>query len=248
MASALEIAADVFLSTNRVQFSGIIKDMKTIAYIHTNFKEKFGIPRQSGLVDARGEVHFAEPYNNPDAVRGLEGFSHIWIIWGFHQIEKDEWSPTVRPPRLGGNKRMGVFATRSPYHPNRLGLSCVKLIGIEKTSDKGTVLKVTGADLMCGTIIFDIKSYLAFSDSFPDAKSGFADQVFNNDIEVVFSYNAKQALPDGELVKIKNILKQNPKPAYHSDAERIYAMDYGKYTVHFKIDGSKCVVTEIITR
>ena len=225
--------------------------LSPIAHIENDYIDKFGVPRQSALEeDTVSTIVFEKEYRDENALRGLCGYDRLWIIWLFENGKEDDGSfrPTVRPPRLGGNKRMGVFATRSPYHPNRLGLSCVKLIGIEKTSDKGTVLKVTGADLMCGTVIFDIKPYLAFSDSFPDAKSGFADQVFNNDIEVVFSYGAKQALPDGELVKIKNILKQNPKPAYHSDAERIYAMDYGKYTVHFKIDGSKCVVTEIITR
>lgn len=232
MASALEIAADVFLSINRAQFSGIIKTMKTIAYIHTDFKEKFGIPRQSGLVDARGEVHFVEPYNNPDAVRGLEGFSHIWIIWGFHQIEKDEWSPTVRPPRLGGNKRMGVFATRSPFRPNKIGMSCVELEQIEMTKD-GPVLHVKGVDMLDKTPIYDIKPYVPIADCHVTAKGGFSEEKDRN-VEVEFLCPIPETA-NKEI--IEKLLKQDPRPAYKDDEERIYIMDYGRWEIQFR--GSK---------
>ena len=225
--------------------------LNPIAHISNDYTDKFGIPRQSCLEDGTvSTIIFEKEYRDENALRGLSDYDRVWLIWLFENGKDDDGSfrATVRPPRLGGNKRVGVFATRSPYHPNRLGLSCVKLLGIEKTQNNGIVLKVSGADLMNGTKIFDIKPYLPFSDSFPDAKGGFAERVFENDIEVVFSLNAKASLCDNELIKIRDILKQNPKPAYHNNPGRIYSMDYGKYTVRFTADGEKCTVTEIIQR
>ena len=212
-------------------------ELKVIAHIQNEFKEKFGIPRQSGISEnTRSVIVFEKEYRDENALRGIEEYSHLWLIWHFSRNPKTDWSPTVRPPRLGGNKRMGVFATRSPNRPNAIGLSSVKLCGVRKTKEHGCVLEVCGADLADGTPIFDIKPYLAFTDSHPDAVCGFADSVFENNISVVFSQEVKNSFTDNQLSKIESILSQNPKPSYHNDSERIYGMKYGEYEIKFCTD------------
>ena len=218
-------------------------NLKVIAHIHNNFKEKFGIPRQSGISDAdRSVIIFEKEYRDENALRGLDGYSHLWLIWHFSQNSKADWSPTVRPPRLGGNKRMGVFATRSPYRPNPVGLSSVKLVGMHKTREHGTVLEVCGADLTDGTPIFDIKPYLSFTDSHPDAICGFAEDVFENNIEVYFSDAVKNTFSSAQLEEIKGILSQNPKPSYHNNPDRVYGMKYGGYEIKFRTENNTLTV------
>ena len=219
--------------------------VEPIAHIENNYKDKFGIPRQSNLVKSNiSTIIFTQKYRDENSLRGLDGYSHIWLIWLCDKAQNsDAFSPTVRPPRLGGNKRMGVFSTRSPFHPNRLGLSCVELISIEKTSDYGVVLKVRGDDLLSGTPIIDIKPYLPFSDSYPNAKYGFAEDVFGEKLDVKFSKETS-FLP----IDIKNalieILSQDPRPAYHNYKDRIYNMDYGCYKISFSVkDGIVTVLT-----
>lgn len=220
--------------------------MKIIAKIYTEFDEKFGIPRQSGLVEETvGKIVFEPEYRNPEALRGIDGYSHLWLIWQFSKAIREEWSPTVRPPRLGGNKRMGVFATRSPYRPNPIGLSSVKLIEVRQTKTEGTVLIVGGADLLSGTPIYDIKPYLAFTDSHPEAKGGFADGVKEYEIEVEISENAKANLGSGEEKKLISLLRQDPRPSYKSDDEKIYGMKLGGKEIKFKYENCKLIVTEI---
>ena len=218
-------------------------NIEPIGYIQNNYKDKFGIPRQSNLVNSTESlIIFNEKYRDENALRGLEGYSHIWLIWLCHKAGDDgKFSATVRPPRLGGNIRMGVFATRSPFHPNRLGLSCVKLLGIEKTEQHGTILKISGDDLLCGTPIIDIKPYLPFSDSYPDAKHGFAEDVFGEKLQVEFSDKAKDIPTDIKKALIE-ILSQDPRPAYQQDKDRIYKMDYGKYNISFSVDGTVLTV------
>lgn len=208
-------------------------EMKIIARIHTPFKTKFGIPRQSGVAaDVRGTIVFEPEYRSADAVRGLDGFSHIWLIWCFSEAVSDKWSPTVRPPRLGGNTRMGVFATRSPFRPNPIGLSSVELERIEYT-DHGPVLHVRGADLMDGTPIFDIKPYVAYADSHPEAKSGFTDTVQFEKLRVELPDGLAEALPEG----LMEVLENDPRPRYHDDPERVYGMEYGGKEVKFRVSG-----------
>lgn len=216
-------------------------EMKIIARIHTPFNTKFGIPRQSGVAaEVKGEIVFEPEYREQEAVRGLEGFSHIWLIWCFSESVTDKWSPTVRPPRLGGNVRMGVFATRSPFRPNPIGLSSVELEKIELTSDRGPVLHVRGADLMDGTPIFDIKPYVAYADSHPDALSGFwARQHLKT------ARNASRwcfdALPEG----LVDVLSNDPRPRYHDDPERVYGMQYAGHEVKFRVSGDELTVLSI---
>lgn len=220
--------------------------MKIIARIYTEFDEKFGIPRQSGLVaETVGKIVFEPEYRNPEALRGIDGYSHLWLIWQFSEAVRDSWSPTVRPPRLGGNKRMGVFATRSPYRPNPIGLSSVKLIEIKQTESEGTVLYVGGADLLSGTPIYDIKPYLAFTDSHPEAKGGFADEVKEYEIEVELSDEVKSRLSEDELKKLVALLRQDPRPSYKSEDEKIYGMKLGGKEIKFKYENCKLLVTEI---
>ena len=208
-------------------------EMKIIARIHTPFKTKFDIPRQSGVAaDVRGTIVFEPEYRSADAVRGLDGFSHIWLIWCFSEAVSDKWSPTVRPPRLGGNTRMGVFATRSPFRPNPIGLSSVELERIEYT-DHGPVLHVRGADLMDGTPIFDIKPYVAYADSHPEAKSGFTDTVQFEKLRVELPDGLAEALPEG----LMEVLENDPRPRYHDDPERVYGMEYGGKEVKFRVSG-----------
>jgi len=209
--------------------------MKVIAHIKTDFKEKFGIPRQSGLVsETVGKIVFEKEYQVPEAFRGLEDFSHIWILWNFSKAEREDWSPTVRPPLLGGNKRMGVFATRSPFRPNPIGLSSVKLEKIEYTKDDGPVLYVRGADLLDGTPIYDIKPYLAYADSHPEAIGGFTEALEERKLEVKVECEDFLTIPTDKQNEIIKILEQDPTPSYKKDGEE-YGMKYGGYEVKFHI-------------
>lgn len=220
--------------------------MKIIARIHNDFKEKFGIPRQSGLSgELKSRIVFEPEYRNPDALRGIDGYSHLWLIWQFSEAIREDWSPTVRPPRLGGNKRMGVFATRSPFRPNPIGLSSVRLEGIEQTKDLGTVLIVSGADMLDGTPIYDIKPYVAYSDCHTDAVSGFADPVREYRLNVVF---CKELLSKVEISKqnsLIQILEQDPRPSYQNDSEREYGFRFADYEIFFKVDGGTLIVTRV---
>ncbi len=219
---------------------------RIIADIRTDFPTKFGIPRQSGLADTKGTIVFRPPFRSPDALRGLDGYSHIWLLWMFSESGNDGvFRPTVRPPRLGGNTRMGVFATRSTYRPNPIALSCVKIESIEYGTPDGDVINVSGCDLMDGTPIFDIKPYLPYTDCRPDAKSGFAGDVFDKKLDVVFDVPSEN-LPDaGTLGILREILSEDPRPSYQDDAERIYGFGYGKYEIKFRVNGNTLTVTEI---
>ena len=221
--------------------------MKIIARIRTDFKEKFGIPRQSGLVDSlRARIVFEPEYRVREALRGIEDFSHLWLIWEFSEAKREDWSPTVRPPRLGGNKRVGVFATRSPFRPNPLGLSSVKLIGVEHSAAEGDVLIVSGADLMDGTPIYDIKPYLPFTDSHPDAIGGFADEKKEYSAEVIIPDEVAKATPLNRLEEIKELLAQDPRPSYRDDDEREYGMTYAGLDISFKATDNQITVTKIV--
>ena len=221
-------------------------ELKVIARIYTDFKEKFGIPRQSGIAKGSvGVIVFEEEYRRPEALRGLEGYSHLWLLWEFSKSIRREWSPTVRPPRLGGNKRMGVFATRSPFRPNPIGLSSVKLIGIENRKGQGDVLIVSGADILDGTPIYDIKPYLKFTDSHEDAVGGFSDGALEYKLNVSFSDSAKKKIPPERLSEIITLLENDPRPAYSEDTERIYGMKLSTLEIFFRVDGKELFVTEI---
>lgn len=220
--------------------------MNCIAHIHNDFHSKFGIPRQSGLVSGvLSTIVFEKPYRNKEALRGIEEYSHLWLIWQFSEAVREGFSPTVRPPRLGGNRRMGVFATRSPFRPNAIGLSSVKLVRVEETEKYGTVLVVEGADLMDGTPIWDIKPYIAYTDSHPDAIGGFSDAVREYAVAVDF--------PDALLCRIEEdkrktliaLLEQDPRPSYQRDDERVYGMTYGKWEIRFRVKDGKLTVTEV---
>ena len=220
--------------------------LKVIAHIHTAFPTKFGIPRQSGLVDSlQGEVVFTPEYRNADAVRGLEDFSHIWLVWQFSGAVRDSWSPTVRPPRLGGNTRMGVFATRSPFRPNPLGLSSVKLEAIEHRPDVGPVLIVRGADLMDGTPIYDIKPYIPYADCHPDASEGFTGQTRMHLLQVEFPPDLLAQVPAADHDALTGVLASDPRPSYQHDPERVYGMEFAGLEVHFRVDGEVLTVTGI---
>ena len=222
-------------------------ELKIIARIHTDFKTKFGVPRQSGLVnELTGRIIFEPEYRNANALRGLEGFSHIWLLWDFSEAhrEGEGWSPTVRPPRLGGNKRMGVWATRSPFRPNHIGLSSVRLINISPNTPEGPVLEVSGADLMDGTPIYDIKPYLPFTDSHPEAKGGFA-QEQNEAIEpllVQLPESLEQSLSIEKLNALKGVLAADPRPHYQNDPDRIYAMEFADMEIKFRVIGHTLIV------
>ena len=223
--------------------------LKVIAHIHTAFPTKFGIPRQSGLVDSlRGEIVFTPEYRNPDALRGLEAFSHIWLVWQFSGAVRDTWSPTVRPPRLGGNTRMGVFATRSPFRPNPLGLSSVQLEKIELRPDIGPVLIVRGADLMDGTPIYDIKPYIPYADCHPDAAEGFTGQTQLHHLNVECAPALWARVPAAEQEGLRGVLAHDPRPSYQHDPERVYGMEFAGLEVHFKVDGETLIVTDIARR
>lgn len=208
--------------------------LEVIAHIKSDFPTKFGIPRQSGLAETQARVVFTPAYRNADALRGLEDFSHIWLIWGFSEARRAQWSPTVRPPRLGGNARMGVFATRSPYRPNPLALSCVELAGIEQ-SGQGAVLLVRGADLMDGTPIYDIKPYLPYTDCRSDATGGFAAQAPQARLQVEFAEELLERIPQEKRAALLEILAQDPRPAYQNDPARIYGMRFADFELHFRV-------------
>lgn len=211
--------------------------MIPIAHIHTDFDSKFGIPRQSGLVPAlEGCIIFEPEFRVADALRGLDGFSHLWLIWDFSEAHRAEWSPTVRPPRLGGNTRMGVFATRSPFRPNPIGLSCVEISRIELSSANGPVIYVRGADLMNGTPIYDIKPYLPLTDCHPEARSGFARQTASRpDLVVHFSADVERLFPPEKLETLRQVLAQDPRPQYQRDDTRIYGMNFSGKELHFTV-------------
>ena len=221
--------------------------MRAIAHIRSDFNSKFGVPRQSGLVDAlEAQVVFSPPYRNPDAVRGLEGFSHIWLIWAFHQAVRDTWSPTVRPPRLGGNVRMGVFATRSPFRPNPIGLSSVRLERVELTESLGPVLHVRGADLVDGTPIFDIKPYIPYGDSHPDAVGGFAAAPAGETLRVVIPPDLLELVPQDRREALRGVLAQDPRPHYQSDPTRLYGFTFAHLEVRFTVADGVLTVREIV--
>ena len=208
--------------------------IKAIARIRSDFPTKFGIPRQAGIVEElEARIVFEPEYRNPDALRGLEGFSHIWLIWQFSQAVREDWSPTVRPPRLGGNTRMGVFATRSPFRPNALGLSCVRLLGIEDT-EEGKTLRVAGADLMDGTPIFDIKPYIPYADCKPEAESGFAPDP-GAQLTVEFLPEAEKHIPPEKRQALRGVLANDPRPRYKQDGERVYALEFAGREVKFQV-------------
>ena len=219
------------------------QSLKVIAKIYTAHKEKFGIPRQSGMVNLPAEIVFEPEYCDPNAVRGLDGFSHIWVLWQFSEAKCDGWQPTVRPPRLGGNKRMGVFATRSPFRPNSIGLSSLKLKSVELTADRGPVLHVTGADILDGTPIFDIKPYIAFCDSHPDAVCGFSEGYKEYKLKVKMPEDAD--LPDDLKQNIIDLLACDPRPSYQNDPERIYGLEVSGYSIKFTVNGETLTVVSV---
>lgn len=220
--------------------------MKIIARIKSDFPEKFGIPRQSGLVEKlRSTIIFEPEFRNAEALRGLEDFSHLWLIWQFSKTVREDWTPTVRPPRLGGNTRMGVFATRSPFRPNAIGLSSVRILGIEHTEQYGTVIHVGGADLMDGTPIFDIKPYVPYSDTHLDAIGGFTDNAGDFILDVVFPSELLQKVPLDKREALCGVLSHDPRPSYQSDPERIYGLSFAGYNINFKVAENTLTVCEI---
>ena len=219
--------------------------MHPIAHIESCFATKFGIPRQAGIVDTPARIVFEPEYRVPEAVRGLEDFEYIWLIWQFSEAVRQGWSPTVRPPRLGGNRRMGVFATRSPFRPNALGLSSVRLTGIEQHATLGAVLHVTGADLMDGTPIYDIKPYLPYTDSHLDARSGFAPQAADSLLEVQCPQELLEVLPPALRPSLTALLAHDPRPQYQHDPGRLYGMEYGGCEIKFRVTGQTAVVERI---
>jgi tRNA-Thr(GGU) m(6)t(6)A37 methyltransferase TsaA len=218
--------------------------VKVIAKIHTEFPTKFGIPRQSGIIESlQGTIVFEPEYRNPEAMRGLEEFSHLWLIWEFSEAVRDTWSPTVRPPRLGGNVRKGVFATRSPFRPNPIGLSSVRLEKIEMDPKLGPVLHVSGADLMDGTPIYDIKPYIAYTDSHPDAISGFASKPAEYLLEVTIPDELLEKIPETQRESLISVLAHDPRPQYQDDPERVYGMTFGGLDINFKVEEKQlCVI------
>lgn len=212
------------------------QNFKVIAHMHSDFPSKFGIPRQSGLVnELKSTIVFEPEFRNADALKGLEVFSHIWIIWGFSALDKKEWSPTVRPPILGGNKRVGVFATRSPFRPNQIGLSSVKIEKIEKYKEHGMVVHVSGADLMNGTPIYDIKPYLNYVDCHQDATGALTDTGVKKTLKVILPLKLKNLIPENYRQSLIKVLEQDPRPSYQNDYERIYVMPYANFEVEFKV-------------
>ena len=220
--------------------------MKVIARIHCDFVEKFGIPRQSGLVpQTRARIVFEPEYRNPDALRGIETYSHLWLIWSFSKAERDTWSPTVRPPRLGGNTRLGVFATRSPFRPNAIGLSSVTLEEVILSSPDGPVLVVGGADLLDGTPIYDIKPYLPYVDSHPDARGGFTENTADYALEVVFPDDLLARVDADKREALCGVLAGDPRPSYQSDPSRVYGVRYAQYNVKFTVNEGTLTVTDV---
>ncbi len=223
-----------------------VSELKIIARIRSDFPSKFGIPRQSGLVEElKAELVFEPEYRNPEALRGIEGFSHIWLIWLFSEAVRASWSPTVRPPRLGGNTRMGVFATRSPFRPNPIGLSAVRLDGIRRDETLGQVLLGSGADLMDGTPILDIKPYLPFADSYPQASGGFAGQKIDGPLKVEVSQPLLAQVPKEHRQALLGVLAQDPRPSYHTDPQRVYGMEFAGLEVKFSVQNDVLTVLTI---
>ena len=223
--------------------------MQPIAHIHTEFPTKFGIPRQSGLVpQLEARIIFTPEYRNPDALRGLEGFSHLWLIWEFSAARREGWSPTVRPPRLGGNRRLGVFATRSPFRPNPIGLSCVELEAVTQDPALGPVVTVRGADLMDGTPILDIKPYLPYADCHPEAVGGFAAAQAGAKLTVDIPAPWREHLSPERLLALEGVLAQDPRPSYHADPERVYGMEFAGLEIRFRVAGGRLTVCQIIEK
>ena len=223
-------------------------EIRPIAYIKTDFPEKFGVPRQSGLAKhLRGKIVFEKEYRNADALRGLEGFSHIWLIWEFSANRRtDQWQPTVRPPRLGGNVQMGVFATRSPFRPNPLGLSCVRISDIDLNNPDGPVIYVTGADLMDGTPIYDIKPYIRYADSRPEAVCGYVDELHERCLKVVIPAGLSDNIEEKNIIpSLIETLRLDPRPSYHNDPDRDYGMSFAGYNVRFRVSDDTLTVTDI---
>jgi len=217
-----------------------------IARIRSDFHTKFGIPRQSGLVESlQAEVIFEPAYRSAEAVRGLEDFSHIWLLWQFSQAVRDSWSPTVRPPRLGGNRRLGLFASRSPFRPNPIGLSCVRLEGVELRGGQGPILHVRGADLLDGTPIYDIKPYIPYADAIPSASGGFVDRVERKRLEVQCPQALLELIPPEKREALLAVLAQDPRPSYQLDPGRVYGMAFADWQVRFTVEGERLVVGEI---
>lgn len=220
--------------------------MRPIAHIHTDFPTKFGIPRQSRLVPGlTARIVFEPAFRREEALRGIGDYSHLWLLWHFSETDRAEWSPTVRPPRLGGNRRMGVFATRSPFRPNPIGLSAVRLIGVESTPDEGPVLIVEGADLMDGTPLFDVKPYLPYADAIPDAVGGFADEVRARRLRVEIPPEWEAQVPGDLLPTLREVLAQDPRPSYQRDGERIYGFPFAGLEVRFTVQDGRLAVCEI---
>lgn len=221
-------------------------EMHPIAHMRSDFPTKFGIPRQSGLVEELRSVIVFEPeYRSEDALRGIEDFSHLWLIWQFSQAVREGWSPTVRPPRLGGNTRMGVFATRSPFRPNNLGLSCVRLLEVKHTQQYGTVLIVGGADLLDGTPIFDIKPYIPYSDSRPEAAGGFTDRVGDFLLDVKFPQELLEKLPACRQAAAVGVLSHDPRPSYQRKPGRVYGLNFAGFDIRFTVEGTVLTVQSV---
>lgn len=221
--------------------------IRPIAKMRSDFPSKFGIPRQSGLVqELQSTIVFEPEFRNPDTLRGLDGYSHLWLIWQFSEAVRTDWSPTVRPPRLGGNTRMGVFATRSPFRPNNLGLSCVRLVGIEQTPDQGTVVHVAGADLMDGTPIFDIKPYVPYSDCHSEACGGFTDTAGEFLLKVEFPQDLLARLPEEKQDAAIGVLSHDPRPSYQRDPERVYGLPFAGYDIRFTVRGEVLQVCDVV--
>ena len=217
--------------------------VNVIARIRSDFSQKFGIPRQSGLVEElEATIVFEPEYRDPEALRGLEGFSHLWLIWEFSKARRETWSPTVRPPRLGGNQRLGVFATRSPFRPNPIGLSCVRLTGVDLHTPDGPVIRVAGADLLDGTPIYDIKPYLPYADCKPEAVGGFASQPKEATLQVDIPEEWLARIPAEKLGALRGVLAQDPRPPYQQDPERVYGMAFGGLEVQFRVEGEHLTV------
>lgn len=222
--------------------------MKVIARIRSPFADKFGIPRQSGLVeDLQGQIVFEPPYRNRDALRGLDGFSHLWLIWVFDRSARADWSPTVRPPRLGGNRRVGAFATRSPFRPNPVGLSCVTLERVEPDTPDGPVLHIRGADLADHTPILDIKPYLPYADARPDARAGFASDAPKAALSVEIPPPLLERVPEAQRAGLVGALSHDPRPRYHNDPERVYGFGFAGLQVRFRVEGDSLRVTDIVS-
>lgn len=223
-------------------------ELKEIGRVHSDFSDKFGIPRQAGIVaELEASIIFEPEYRREEALRGLEDFSHIWVIWQFSEAVRDGWSPTVRPPRLGGNVRMGVFATRSPFRPNALGLSCVRLLGIEHSAEYGTYLRIAGADMLDGTPVYDIKPYIPYADSRPEALSGFAPDS-GRTLHVEYADGTLAAVPEGKRAALTGVLANDPRPRYQNDPERVYAMAFAGLEIKFTVSDETLTVKNIFDR